>query len=686
VTAAAETSRHDLVNDPRVMLAAAQDLAAQGLHVIPLHNPMFTPAGTLSHCDCNRPACRPGGKDEKSIGKHPRVDRWGERATRDEAQITEWWGETFPGANIGIVAGYPVPGGGELAVLDVDPRNGGDETYRALAEAHGAPPPTATDRLGDGAHMYFRSPVPMPCGKLGPGIDFLAGAPRRGQVVAPPSLHPSGLRRGWALSPEGGDAIAELPAAWRDVLLRGKPRAAASHDAGPRGAGAPILDGEGGARGAGRKSTLESAGRAMWAREHSPAEIEAALRTMNGRCVPPLDERDLSRVIEHVFRVEPGRSPGYEPRARLRVVDPPPPADAPPVILSAAEQARRLGAQGAHLATGYNSLDEHTRGGPRVGDVEIVGGAPGSCKTTFVCNRALNYARAGYHVAVLASDESASGLLIRWGQDYGISRDALERGEKDATEELAGHLEHELPTLHILDASDGHTVESVVEYLLARANGAAAVLIVDSVQTVASLGTAEADSPRERVDAVVKALKRAAAAGLLVIATCELNRGAYRSRNADERVEDLASFKESGGVEYGASLALVLRNVPDSGELIDATFAKNRLGTRGAFRLSLDRTHARLSEVGRPAEPSAEDKRADNERVKRDGMRAKVLAVVGKHPGLKSKAAMIAAIGPVNRNRAFDAIESLLIDGSLVVGADKVFRVAPSREPGEDDE
>lgn len=101
-----------------------------------------------------------------------------------------------------------------LVVVDVDPRNGGDETARSLV-SRGLLPPTAWVRTGGGgAHLYYRHPgrsVPCSTGKpgrgLGPGVDVRGDG---GYVVAPPSIHPdTGQPYCWRTGLAG---LAEMPA------------------------------------------------------------------------------------------------------------------------------------------------------------------------------------------------------------------------------------------------------------------------------------------------------------------------------------------------------------------------------------------------------------------------------------------------------------------------------------------
>lgn len=134
------------------------------------------------------------------------------------------------------------------------------------------------------------------------------------------------------------------------------------------------------------------------------------------------------------------------------------------------------------------------------------------------------------------------------------------------------------------------------------------MLVVDSIQTIRAAGTDQAKDAREKVDVVVRALKAVRDRyGFLVIATCELSRGAYRSRSVSETINDLAAFKESGGIEYAAQTALVLRSVPEESNLVDITVPKNRAFKRNPFRLRMDHRTTSFTEVDAPSPSSFGD-------------------------------------------------------------------------------
>jgi hypothetical protein len=120
-------------------------------------------------------------------------------ATTDEAQIERWWTET-PNANIGA---QPPPG---YVVIDVDPRNGGLETWGTLEREYEIPPTLTAITGGSGAHLWFKTENAV--ASPGKGIDVKSST---GYVLVPPSVHASGQTYEW----DGGfdfSSVADAPA------------------------------------------------------------------------------------------------------------------------------------------------------------------------------------------------------------------------------------------------------------------------------------------------------------------------------------------------------------------------------------------------------------------------------------------------------------------------------------------
>jgi hypothetical protein len=152
--------------------------------------------------------CRPRGKE-------PITPNGCTNATRDPLQLTAYW-DACPNANIGVNVGKS-----GLIVVDAD-----------TPEACGwleRQPVTRTASTARGFHAYYRAPegveLASTSGTIHRGIDTRAG---NAYVLAPPSIHSTGVRYAWLNARE----LAPLPAVflrepitrapeggWRDIDL-----------------------------------------------------------------------------------------------------------------------------------------------------------------------------------------------------------------------------------------------------------------------------------------------------------------------------------------------------------------------------------------------------------------------------------------------------------------------------------
>ena len=186
---------------------AALAYAHRGWAVFPCHHPV--PSG----CSCRSPECA-------SAAKHPRTRRGLHDATIHPEVIARWW-SAWPQANVAIRTGAGRPAGARgVVVLDVDPLHGGDASLDRLVAAHGPLPATRLVRTGnDGVHLYFAHPgetVPNSAGtRLGPGLDVRGDG---GYVIAPPSVHASGVTYRWGTIRD----LAPLPPWLADLLVAPK--------------------------------------------------------------------------------------------------------------------------------------------------------------------------------------------------------------------------------------------------------------------------------------------------------------------------------------------------------------------------------------------------------------------------------------------------------------------------------
>jgi putative DNA primase/helicase len=156
--------------------------------------------------------------------KFPPPKGWQALATTDADTISRWLTPPTSGSdllsdappNIGALCGNG------LMVLDLDPRNGSDESFTALEAKYGKLPRTRTARTpSGGTHYYFKVPVDREIrndnrGKVGAGIDIKSNG---GYVVLPGSRTEKGSYS-WT---DPTAPIAELPAQLLELVTQ--PRA-----------------------------------------------------------------------------------------------------------------------------------------------------------------------------------------------------------------------------------------------------------------------------------------------------------------------------------------------------------------------------------------------------------------------------------------------------------------------------
>lgn len=254
-----------------------------GWKVLPLH--------TIRNgqCTCGKANCT-------SAGKHPITANGCKDASGDEADIRRWFGNGVA-FNIGIATGSA----SGIAVLDIDPKNGGNESIKQFSI-----PSTLEVVTGSGGrHYYFTLPEGIEIrnsqGKLAAGVDVRGEG---GYVVAPPSLHLSGNEYRWAVDPR-----AVQPVHWPKELrlsnakslgdrLRNEETAAAKPD------DEIIPEGQ-------RNGKLTSIAGAMRRQGCDQEAIFAALININQRqCRPPLGYEELRKIAASIAQYQPQNEDG----------------------------------------------------------------------------------------------------------------------------------------------------------------------------------------------------------------------------------------------------------------------------------------------------------------------------------------------------------------------------------------
>ncbi len=203
------------------------------------------PQGVSTSFDC--PYVHPGenATPEQFIAaakaaKAPLVANWQNLATQDLRQIDAWWDE-WPDANIAMATE-------RFIVVDIDPRNGGKDTFDLLTMIYDFPETLTSNTQSGGQHWFYVLPqgvrVKGGTHKLGKGVDIKS----RGGYVLLPGSTIEGRAYTWA----NGRPIAFAPQWLIDICNAAKPKTDA--------AGKRIVEEDDEAR--------ESFER--WIREHAP--------------------------------------------------------------------------------------------------------------------------------------------------------------------------------------------------------------------------------------------------------------------------------------------------------------------------------------------------------------------------------------------------------------------------------
>lgn len=393
--------------------------------------------------------------------------------------------------------------------------------------------------------------------------------------------------------------------------------------------------------------------------------------------------RDLERVASKA-------RPHVDPETTFEALEAPPPAAAGDAPADGAPRTRQpagapasvagdpLGVIDAwehegplvHLPTGIPSLDAATGGGLVLGSRVYLVGAPDAGKTALAVQLLDHYLGQGVTVGILAVDEEPSDVVTRLLQRRGLSRAECEH-RSPTTLARARELLDGAP-LRVYGAGVSIEAAAVDLHRVARAQSPGdprppCVLVLDSIQTA----HAEQEDPDASLNRLVTgrvAAVRAAASRyrMLVLATSEMNRAAYKSREAEKNASDMAAAKESGAIEFSARVMLVLRSVPDVPNVVECRIVKNKhgLATRpgddGVF-LRFDRDAQLLAEDAE-FRPVGDGSSAADERIE---AAARLALLLTQKEGVGRNAAVQHLAGTVPERRVRDARAWLIEVGAV---------------------
>jgi hypothetical protein len=418
---------------------------------------------------------------------------------------------------------------------------------------------------------------------------------------------------------------------------------------------------------------------------------EFALKEMVAGCAvltPALLAQRMNKIVERwraretIVILQRAAAAGYRgadassiiesARAQLDALKPPPKSEDAALSPSAVFAQWRSEGPLVHEPTGIATLDRLTGGGPVYGCRIYTPGAPDAGKTGFAVHVGDTWAQRGIAIGWLAIDEEASDVQTRLLQRRGFSRAQCEKRDTAELQQMEARLDG-LPFLYF---GPERTIEDAAATLdaFAKTRGMRAALFVDTIQAATCAATRGRDDlgPRDVVSRNVAALRAVATRYRMIgWGISEMNRGAYRSIEAAEQSNDMASGAESRAIEFSARLMLALRSVKDQRDLVEVRVVKNKLGpSNETLHLRIDREHMTFKESGAPEADPAELRRAEDEkkaRNQRDVERdATALAVVVRNnPGLgvRELRGAARATGLGLGNDRFDAAIMLLKGG-----------------------
>jgi hypothetical protein len=207
-------------------------------------------------------------------------------ATTDKQQIVEWWTQN-PNYNIGIATGRK----SGVIVFDIDPRNGGNESWEQWIEENGeAPVGSVQLTAGGGIHYVAKYQDGIKSCKLLDGIDLLSDG--RLFIVSPSEI--DGRRYEWEISSDPFDGIEplEIPDRWMQSIRE-------NNRGGSFKLGANDI-------GSNRNDAMTAIAGAMRNLGMTAAEMLPTLLALNeSRCSIPLPESEVRQIANGIERYEP---------------------------------------------------------------------------------------------------------------------------------------------------------------------------------------------------------------------------------------------------------------------------------------------------------------------------------------------------------------------------------------------
>ena len=549
----------------------------QGLPVIPLWSPELIKQQPdkfvkelKKKLEGNKVIENPKSKEEVTkeflidFCKKPKGILWAEYQNRlpSEDEVIKWFSD-WPDANIGIVTGKI----SNLVVFDLD----STDTVE-YAESEGGFPDTPKVRTGKGYHLYTRHPGFEIRNRVNKNLDIDIRADG-GYAVAPPSIHGSGRQYEW----ESGFSINDIkPAAcelWMIDYLQSisspekhKPTEEPAvkppqGDSGTRNDDiethyADLLN-KGAQEGMRNQSATSLTGH-LFAKGLAAEVVWSILQLWNTKNTPPIDHSELRKTFESVKRLATQNKTECNDDKEYVISDY---LDTPEKVAAEYdEQYVRVPFAQKMLS----NMESKLNGGLVGGRLYVLGGIPSSGKTVLVNNIADNICINDHPVLFFSYDDGRVELRYRTfsrfsGSDIEqFNQRQLEPGDLEAickNRPLGRINTNKYVVQEMVKVDDWHHILDKIK----NRHGKAPVVIVDYLRKL-KMKNGSGDE-RLRVDGLLSMLTDLAKKyNTPVIVISELARDSYKS---GQRLS-MASFKESGSIEYEASWLGILAAVEET--------------------------------------------------------------------------------------------------------------------------
>ena len=516
----------------------------KGLSVIPLKSPAMV-SGDLPEKEFIRQCKMP------LVSWKPFQER-----LPTEQEVSAWF-DRFPNANIGIVTGKI----SSLVVFDLD----SDHAVQ-YADDEGGFPDTPKVKTGKGYHCYMRYPDFEVRNDVRKELDIDIRADG-GYVVAPPSVHGSGREYEWEDCASIFDIEPAPCESWmidylKSIMEKSKAETKQQGDPktpqDPSGTRKTMAEDEytdllknGCQEGMRNQSATKLAGHLL-AKGLSESVVWEILSQWNNKNTPPIDYSELKRTFDSIKKLESKNA-----KKEIEITT---------LLDSEKRASAEMDEQYVRVPFGLDSLqamETKMNGGLVGGRLYILGGIPSSGKTGLTNNIADNICLADFPVLFFSYDDGLAELRYRTFSrfsGFGIEDFNQVRVSKSDINGIFKTDEIKKITANKYIVQEMIKIEEwskIVEKIKAR-HKKAPVIVIDYLR---KLKTENNNSDeRLRVDEILSNLTNLAKTyNTPIIAISELARDSYKS---GQRLS-MASFKESGSIEYEASWLGILAAVEE---------------------------------------------------------------------------------------------------------------------------